>query len=82
MPAERPVMVFEKIREIFSEYFEIDPEEITMDMSIPDDLDGDSLDMVDLTITIEDEFDIVIPDEDAEDMRTIADVVNYIERRT
>ena len=74
-------MVFEKIREIFSEYFEVDPSEITMESSITDDLEGDSLDMVDLTITIEDEFDIVIPDEDIEEMRTIADVVDYIERR-
>ena len=74
-------MVFDKIRQIISDYYEIDPEEITMETSIADDLDADSLDMVDLTITIEDEFDIVIPDEDVEELRTIADVVDYIERR-
>ena len=74
-------MVFERIREIFSEYFEIDPSEIGMDSSISDDLEGDSLDMVDLTITIEDEFDIIIPDEDVEEMRTVGDVVDYIERQ-
>ena len=75
-------MVFEKIRAILSDYFEVDPEEISMDTGISDDLEGYSLDMVDLTITIEDEFDIVIPDEDVEEMRTVADLVNYVERKT
>ncbi len=75
-------MVFEKIRAILSDYFEIDPMEITMETSITDDLDGDSLDMVDLTITIEDAFDVIIPDEDVEELRSVADLVNYIERRT
>lgn len=71
-------MVFEKIKAIISEEFEIDEEEITMDSTM-DDLQIDSIDAVDLTMAIEDEFDISIPDEELEGFKNVGDVVRYVE---
>lgn len=72
-------MVFEKIREILATQFDKDPEEITMDTDIQDDFNADSLDIVDLLMSIEDEFDISIPDEDVTGMKCVGDLVKYIE---
>ena len=72
-------MVFEKVREILCEQLEIDPDEITLDTDIINDLGADSLDLVDFVLSIEDEFDKEIPDEDVEKIKTIGDIVSYIE---
>ena len=72
-------MVFEKVREILSEQLEIDPDEITLDTDIINDLGADSLDLVDFVMSLEDEFDKEIPDEDVEGIKTIGDIVSYIE---
>lgn len=72
-------MVFEKVREILCDQLEIDPEEITLDTNIVDDLGADSLDLVDFVMSLEDEFDQEIPDEDIEGIKTIGDIVSYIE---
>ena len=53
-----------------------------MDSNIQDDLVADSLDVVDLITTIEDEFDISIPDEAVEEIKTVGDIVNYVEKNT
>ncbi len=72
-------MVFEKVREILCDQLELDPEEITLDTNIIEDLGADSLDLVDFVMSLEDEFDQEIPDEDIEGIKTIGDVVSYIE---
>jgi acyl carrier protein len=73
-------MVFDKIKEIISDQLGIDAEEITMDSSFVDDLGADSLDIVELIMALETEFDLEIPDEDAEKISAVADVVNYIKK--
>ena len=72
-------MVFEKVREILCEQLDIDPEDITLDTNIIEDLGADSLDIVDFVMSLEDEFDKEIPDEDVEGIKTIGDIVSYIE---
>ena len=72
-------MVFEKLKTIIIEEFEIEVELITMNTSLTDELDIDSLDLVDLVMTVEDEFSIELPDEALEGMKTIGDLVKYIE---
>jgi acyl carrier protein len=61
------------------EEFEIEEELITMTTSLTDELDINSLDLVDLVMTVEDEFSIELPDEALEGMKTIGDLVKYIE---
>ena len=72
-------MVFEKVREILCDQLDLDPEDITLDTSIIDDLNADSLDLVDFVMSLEDYFDKEIPDEDLETIKTVGDVVSYIE---
>ena len=57
-------------------------ETITLESSLVDDLGADSLDVVDLVMTLEDEFDMEIPDEDIENVRTVGDIVKYLEEHT
>ena len=71
-------MVFEKLRTLLSEQFDIEEEEITMESRLTDDLGADSLDVVDLIMAIEDEFQVEILDEDIEKVVTVGDIVNYI----
>lgn len=71
-------MIFEKVRDIIAEQLGLDPEEITMESSFIDDLGADSLDIVELIMALEEEFDIEIPDEDAEKIKTVGDVVEYL----
>ena len=70
-----------RIRSIVAEQLGVDLSEVTPEASIFDDLGADSLDVVELVMTLEDEFDIEVPDEDVEGMRTIADVERYVEAR-
>ncbi|ADL69002.1 acyl carrier protein [Thermoanaerobacterium saccharolyticum] len=71
-------MEFEKIRDIIVEQLGVDPEEVTMESSFIDDLGADSLDIVELIMALEEEFDVEIPDEDAEKIKTVGDVVEYL----
>ncbi len=72
-------MVYEKVKSIIAEQLDIDPESVTFDASITDDLGADSLDVVDLVMSFEDEFGVEIPDEAIENIRTVSDIVKYIE---
>lgn len=71
-------MEFEKIQQIIAEVLNIDPQEITMDTTFVDDLGADSLDVFQIIMGIEEEFDIEIPNEAAESIVTVADVVEQI----
>ncbi len=72
-------MVFEKVRGILAELLSIDEETITMDSLIIDNLGADSLDLVDAVVTLNDEFGVEIPDDEVENLRSVGDVVKYIE---
>lgn len=73
-------MVFEKLKGIVAEQLGVEEDAVTMEANIQEDLGADSLDIVDLITTIEDEFDISIPDEAVEEIKTIGDIANYIEK--
>lgn len=73
-------MVFDKLKELVAEQLGVDEAEVTLEANIQDDLGADSLDVVDLITTIEDEFDLSIPDEAVENIKTVGDIVNYIEK--
>lgn len=70
--------VFEKVKEIIVEQLGVDEEEVTLQASFVDDLGADSLDIVELVMALEEEFDLEIPDEDAEKILNVGDAVNYI----
>lgn len=72
-------MVFEKIREIVASQFDVDENTVTMETTVADDLGADSLDIVEVLMSIEDEFNVEIPDEAIEDIKSVGDLVNYIE---
>lgn len=74
--------VFERIREMLAEQLEIEPEKITMESDILEDFEADSLDVVDMVMSLEDEFGIEIPDEQVENLRTVGDVVHYVEENS
>jgi acyl carrier protein len=74
--------VFEKIRDVIAEELNVSEDQVTPDATFADDLGADSLDVVELVMRFEDEFDISIPDEDAEKIRTVTDAVEYIEAKT
>ena len=73
------IMVFEKVAEILSEQLGIDADKISMDSLLEEDLDADSLDAIDVVMSIEDEFQIEVPDEVISSMKSVADIVNFIE---
>jgi acyl carrier protein len=75
----RIIMVLEKVKAILSEQFDVEEDSITPDTNIADDLGADSLDVVDLLMSIEDEFEIEIPDEEVENLKTVGELVRYIE---
>lgn len=72
-------MVFEKVREILMEQLDVEEDAVTMDANIVDDLKADSLDLVDLLMALEDEFDVEVPDEEVENIKTVRDLVRYVE---
>ena len=73
-------MEFEKLQEIISEVLNVDKDEITMDTTFVDDLGADSLDIFQIIMGIEEEFDIDIPNEEAENIVTVGDAVEYIKK--
>jgi len=68
----------ERIKEIIMEQLGVDENQITPEASFVDDLGADSLDTVELVMAFEEEFDVEIPDEDAEKIRTVQDAINYL----
>ncbi|AEG15829.1 MULTISPECIES: acyl carrier protein [Desulfofundulus] len=71
--------VFEKVKAIIVEQLGVDESEVTMEASFIEDLGADSLDIVELVMALEEEFDLTIPDEDAEKIRTVGEAVRYIQ---
>ena len=72
-------MVFEQVKEILTQQLDVEEEKVTMEASITDDLGADSLDVVDMLMSLEDEFDVEIPDEEIENIKVVGDLVKYIE---
>lgn len=70
--------VFDRVKELIVERLEVEDSKVTMEASFKDDLDADSLDVVELVMELEDEFDMEIADEEAEKINTVGDAVNYI----
>ncbi|WP_294158065.1 acyl carrier protein [uncultured Selenomonas sp.] len=71
---------FEKVRDIVVEQLGVEPDEVSIESTFIDDLGADSLDIVELIMAFEEEFNIEIPDEAAEKIKTVQDVVTYIEQ--
>lgn len=74
-------MVFEKIKDILVEQLGVDENDVTMEASFIDDLGADSLDIVELIMALEEEFDIEISEEDAESISTVGSAIEYIKER-
>lgn len=72
--------MFEKVKSVLTQQFELDPESITMDTNLIDDLGADSLDVVELIMSLEDEFGIAISDNDAAQLYTVGRIVDYLEK--
>ena len=72
-------MVFEKVKDILVDQLDVEEEKVTMEASVTDDLGADSLDLVDLVMSLEEEFDVEIPDDQVENIKTVGDIVKYIE---
>jgi len=75
------VDVQQRIIELIAEQLEKDISEISPEMSFADDLGADSLDLVELIMTVEEEFDIEIPDEEAEQMKQVKDAIDYVKTK-
>ena len=72
--------IFEKVKQVLVEQLDVDEELVTAEASVTDDLGADSLDLVDLVMELENEFDVEIPDEDIQNIKTVGDIVAYIEK--
>ena len=73
-------MIFEKLRDLLSEQLEIEKDKITMDTHIVNDLGADSLDVVELLMSLEDEYDITITDDAVRELYTVREVVEFVEK--
>ena len=74
-------MVLDQVKEIIVDALGCDDDDVVLEESLKDDLEADSLDAVELIMAIEEEFDIEIPDETAQNMKTVKDIVDYIENK-
>ena len=72
-------MVLEEVKAILAEQFDVEEDKITADTDLQEDLGADSLDVVDLLMSIEDEFEVEVPDEEIENIKTVGSLVSYIE---
>ncbi len=75
-------MIFDKVKKLIVEQLGVEEEDITMEASFIDDLGADSLDIVELIMALEEEFGLEIPDNEAEKITTVSDVVEYIKSNT
>jgi len=71
--------LFEKVKAIIVDQLSVDEDEVTPEASFIEDLGADSLDIVELIMALEEEFEIEVPDEDAEKLQTVADAIRYIQ---
>lgn len=71
--------IFEKIRAILADQLDIDEDRITMDSNLAEDFDADSLDVMDVIMSLEEEFGIEVPDEAMAELQTVGDVVRFVE---
>ncbi|KEI01955.1 acyl carrier protein [Clostridium botulinum] len=74
-------MTFERVRKVMAEHLEMNEEEIKLESNFQDDLGVDSLDIFEIVMEIEDEFDLEIPNEDIEDVKTVQDLVKYLDSK-
>jgi len=72
-------MIFEKIREVLAIQFEVDPDDITPETDIVNDLGADSLDLVELIMTLEDEYGVSVTDESVYEHKTVGEIADFIE---
>ncbi len=72
-------MVFEKVRAILCDQLDLEEDQVMMESSIVDDLGADSLDVVDVVMSLEEEFDVELPDENIENIKTVGDITKFIE---
>lgn len=72
-------MIFDKIKDIIIDQLQVEESDVNMDTNLMKDLSADSLDAVEIIMAIEDEYGIEIPDEEAEKMQTVGDLVRYVE---
>ena len=72
-------MIFDKVKDILVDQLDCEEDKVTMEASMTDDLGADSLDIVDLVMSLEEEFDVEIPDDQVENIKTVGDIVKYIE---
>lgn len=72
-------MVLEKVKAILAEQFDVEEDKVTADTDLQEDLGADSLDVVDLLMSIEDEFGVEVPDDELENIKTVGSLVSYIE---
>jgi len=73
-------MYFEQIRDVLAKQFELDPESISMETNLIDDIGADSLDVVELIMSLEDNYGISISDEEAAELYTVRRIVEYLEK--
>ena len=74
-------MVFEKLREVIAEIFEVEADNVRPELRFSDDLCGDVMDLMELSMIAEEEFEVLIDDEDFPKIQTVGDLVSYIEAR-
>lgn len=74
-------MVFDKVKKIIVDQLDVEEDKVTEAASITDDLGADSLDVVDLVMSFEEEFDLEIPDDQVEKIKTVGDIVKFIEEK-
>ena len=74
-------MTFDKVKKILVDQLDVEESAIALESSIIDDLGADSLDIVDMVMSLEEEFDVEIPDEEIETMKTVGDIVKFIEAK-
>ena len=75
-------MTLEKVKKILIDQLDVDEGAISLESSIIDDLGADSLDVVDMVMSLEEEFDVEIPDDEIEAMKTVGDIVKFIEAKS
>ena len=73
--------IIDKLKELVVDQLGVEEDEVTMEATMQDDLGADSLDLVDLVMSVEEEFGVKVADEDLENIKTVGDIVNYIEER-
>jgi len=76
------MMIFEKVKKLLAEQLNISPDKITDKSKVIDDLGADSLDVVEMLMTLEDEFNITVSDEESVNLKTVGDIVKVIETKT